>query len=141
MDYNKPNKGFVCFVYDLGRKRAVYIVFAAIIGVLAAGLYLNFKQESPEFNYALTALCVMAVGALIAAVNPKIFIIKLCGYLLSLIGVMIGLHNINLLGRAEQNSAVFSAYFYIVLLCGLYLMVMLLSWFVYNARSSEINEI
>ena len=39
MDYNKPNKGFVCFVYDLGRKRAVYIVFAAIIGTLVAELY------------------------------------------------------------------------------------------------------
>ena len=72
---------------------------------------------------------------LLILVNPKIFIIKLIGYLIALAGVMIALHNANLLG------ADFNLYFYASLIFGVFMMLMLLSWFVYNARSSEINEI
>ena len=140
MDYNRQNKGFVCFMYGFGRSRAVYAVLMILMALLAGFLTLSSNAQADVSNLQI-ALGIILCGLLLILVNPKIFIIKLCGYLLSLIGVMIGLHNINLLSHTEQNSAVFSAYFYIVLLCGLYLMVMLLSWFVYNARSSEINEI
>ena len=133
MDYNKHNKGFVCFMYGFGRSRAVYAVLMVLVAFLLGFLTLN-SGEADVSNLQI-ALGVMLCGLLLITVNPKIFIIKLAGYLISLVGVMIALHNANLLG------ADFNLYFYASLVFGAFMMLMLLSWFVYNARSSEINEI
>ena len=133
MDYNKQNKGFVCFMYGFGRSRAVYAVLIVLVAFLLGFLTLN-SGEADVSNLQI-ALGVMLCGLLLITVNPKIFIIKLAGYLISLVGVMIALHNANLLG------ADFNLYFYASLVFGAFMMLMLLSWFVYNARSSEINEI
>lgn len=133
MDYNKHNKGFVCFMYGFGRSRAVYAVLMVLVAFLLGFLTLN-SGEADVTNLQI-ALGVMLCGLLLIFVNPKIFIIKLAGYLISLVGVMIALHNANLLG------ADFNLYFYASLVFGAFMMLMLLSWFVYNARSSEINEI
>ena len=133
MDYNKHNKGFVCFMYGFGRSRAVYAVLMVLVAFLLGFLTLN-SGEADVTNLQI-ALGVMLCGLLLIFVNPKIFIIKLAGYLISLVGVMIALHNANLLG------ADFNLYFYSSLVFGAFMMLMLLSWFVYNARSSEINEI
>ena len=133
MDYNRQNKGFVCFMYGFGRSRAVYAVLMVLVAFLLGFLTLN-SGEADVLNLQI-ALGVMLCGLLLIFVNPKIFIIKLAGYLISLVGVMIALHNANLLG------ADFNLYFYASLVFGAFMMLMLLSWFVYNARSSEINEI
>ena len=133
MDYNKHNKGFVCFMYGFGRSRAVYAVLMVLVAFLLGFLTLN-SGEADVTNLQI-ALGVMLCGLLLIFVNPKIFIIKLAGYLISLVGVMIALHNANVLG------ADFNLYFYASLVFGAFMMLMLLSWFVYNARSSEINEI
>ena len=133
MDYNRQNKGFVCFMYGFGRSRAVYAVLMVLVAFLLGFLTLN-SGEADVLNLKI-ALGVMLCGLLLIFVNPKIFIIKLAGYLISLVGVMIALHNANLLGVD------FNLYFYSSLIFGAFMMLMLLSWFVYNARSSEINEI
>ena len=134
MDYNKHNKGFVCFMYGFGRSRAVYAVLMIFVAFLLGFLTLGSSAQADISNLQI-ALGVMLCGLLLIFVNPKIFIIKLAGYLISLVGVMIALHNANLLG------ADFNLYFYASLIFGAFMMLMLLSWFVYNARSSEINEI
>jgi len=134
MDYNKHNKGFVCFMYGFGRSRAVYAVLMVLVAFLLGFLTLGSSAQADVSNLQI-ALGVMLCGLLLITVNPKIFIIKLAGYLISLVGVMIALHNANLLG------ADFNLYFYASLVFGAFMMLMLLSWFVYNARSSEINEI
>ena len=134
MDYNKQNKGFVCFMYGFGRSRAVYAVLMVLVAFLLGFLTLSSSAQADVSNLQI-ALGVMLCGLLLIFVNPKIFIIKLAGYLISLVGVMIALHNANLLG------ADFNLYFYASLVFGAFMMLMLLSWFVYNARSSEINEI
>ena len=133
MDYNRQNKGFVCFMYGFGRSRAIYAVLMVLVAFLLGFLTLNFG-EADVLNLQI-ALGVMLCGLLLIFVNPKIFIIKLVGYLISLVGVMIAIHNASLLG------ADFNLYFYASLVFGAFMMLMLLSWFVYNARSSEINEI
>ena len=134
MDYNKHNKGFVCFMYSFGRSRAVYAVLMIFVAFLLGFLTLGSSAQADISNLQI-ALGVMLCGLLLIIVNPKIFIIKLIGYLIALAGVMIALHNANLLG------ADFNLYFYASLIFGAFMMLMLLSWFVYNARSSEINEI
>ena len=134
MDYNKHNKGFVCFMYSSGRSRAVYAVLMIFVAFLLGFLTLGSSAQADISNLQI-ALGVMLCGLLLIIVNPKIFIIKLIGYLIALAGVMIALHNANLLG------ADFNLYFYASLVFGAFMMLMLLSWFVYNARSSEINEI
>lgn len=134
MDYNKHNKGFVCFMYSFGRSRAVYAVLMVLIAFLLGFLTLGSNAQAGVSNLQI-ALGVMLCGLLLIFINPKIFIIKLIGYLISLAGVMIALHNANLL------EADFNLYFYASLVFGAFMMLMLLSWFVYNARSSEINEI
>ena len=133
MDYNRQNKGFVCFMYGFGRSRVIYAVLMVLVAFLLGFLTLN-SGEADVSNLQI-ALVVMLCGLLLIFVNPKIFIIKLIGYLIALAGVMIALHNANLLG------ADFNLYFYASLVFGAFMMLMLLSWFVYNARSSEINEI
>ena len=134
MDYNKHNKGFVCFMYGFGRSRAVYAVLMIFVAFLLGFLTLGSSAQADVSNLQI-ALGIILCGLLLILVNPKIFIIKLAGYLISLVGVMIALHNANLLG------ADFNLYFYASLVFGAFMMLMLLSWFVYNARSSEINEI
>ncbi|QPH85724.1 50S ribosomal protein L20 [Campylobacter concisus] len=134
MDYNKHNKGFVCFMYGFGRSRAVYAVLMVLVIFLLGFLTFGSSAQTDILNLQI-ALGVMLCGLLLILLNPKIFIIKLIGYLISLAGVMIALHNANLLGEG------FSLYFYTSLVFGAFMMLMLLSWFVYNARSSEINEI
>jgi len=134
MDYNKHNKGFVCFMYDFGRSRAVYAVLMIFVAFLLGFLTLGSSAQADISNLQI-ALGIILCGLLLILVNPKIFIIKLIGYLIALAGVMIALHNANLLG------ADFNLYFYASLIFGAFMMLMLLSWFVYNARSSEINEI
>ena len=134
MDYNKHNKGFVCFMYGFGRSRAVYAVLMVLVIFLLGFFTFGSSAQADILNLQI-ALSVMLCGLLLILVNPKIFIIKLIGYLISLAGVMIALHNANLLG------ADFNLYFYASLVFGAFMMLMLLSWFVYNARSSEINEI
>ena len=134
MDYNRQNKGFVCFMYGFGRSRAGYAVLMVLVAFLLGFLILGWDAQADVSNLQI-ALGVMLYGLLLIFVNPKIFIIKLAGYLISLVGVMIALHNANLLG------ADFNLYFYASLVFGAFMMLMLLSWFVYNARSSEINEI
>ena len=134
MDYNKHNKGFVCFMYSFGRSRAVYAVLMGLVMFLLGFLTFGSSAQTDILNLQI-ALSVMLCGLLLILVNPKIFIIQLIGYLISLAGVMIALHNANLLG------ADFNLYFYASLVFGAFMMLMLLSWFVYNARSSEINEI
>ena len=134
MDYNKYNKGFVCFMYGFGRSRTVYAVLMVLIAFLLGFLTLGSSAQADVLNLQI-AFGVMLCGLLLIFVNPKIFIIKLAGYLISLVGVMIALHNASLLG------ADFNLYFYASLVFGAFMMLMLLSWFVYNARSSEINEI
>ena len=134
MNYNKHNKGFVCFMYSFGRSRAVYAVLMVLVIFLLGFLTFGSSAQADILNLQI-ALSVMLCGLLLILVNPKIFIIKLIGYLISLAGVMIALHNANLLG------ADFNLYFYASLVFGAFMMLMLLSWFVYNARSSEINEI
>ena len=133
MDYNRQNKGFVCFMYGFGRSRAVYAVLMVLVAFLLGFLTLNFGEA--DVSNLQIALGIILCGLLLIFVNPKIFIIKLIGYLIALAGVMIALHNANLLG------ADFNLYFYASLIFGAFMMLMLLSWFVYNARSSEINEI
>ena len=134
MDYNKHNKGFVCFMYGFGRSRAVYAALMVLVIFLLGFLTFGSSAQADVSNLQI-ALGIILCGLLLILVNPKIFIIKLIGYLISLAGVMIALHNANLLG------ADFNLYFYASLIFGAFMMLMLLSWFVYNARSSEINEI
>lgn len=134
MDYNRQNKGFVCFMYGFGRSRAIYAVLIVLVAFLLGFLTFGSSAQADVLNLQI-ALGVMLCGLLLIFVNPKIFIIKLAGYLISLVGVMIALHNANLLGVD------FNLYFYASLIFGAFMMLMLLSWFVYNARSSEINEI
>ena len=134
MDYNKHNKGFVCFMYGFGRSRIVYAVLMVLVIFLLGFLTFGSSAQADILNLQI-ALGIILCSLLLILVNPKIFIIKLIGYLIALAGVMIALHNANLLG------ADFNLYFYASLVFGAFMMLMLLSWFVYNARSSEINEI
>ncbi len=55
-------------------------------------------------------------------------------------GILITLRNINKLKNITENS-IFNTYFIIISACGFVILFTLLSWFVYNARSSEVNQI
>jgi len=97
MDYNRQNKGFVCFMYGFGRSRAVYAVLMILMALLVGFLTLTSNAQADISNLQI-ALGIILCGLLLILVNPKIFIIKLIGYLIALAGVMIALHNANLLG-------------------------------------------
>lgn len=140
MDYNRENRGFVCFMQRNFQKRTVYIAFTFFISILAFILNMKFHSEATEFDFVMIAFAVLAISPLIIAINPKIFILKLAGFLASLGSVLVLLHNLNKLEELTQNE-IFSIYFVLVGICGFAILVSLLSWFVYNARSSEVNEI
>lgn len=134
MDYNKANKGVVCAVYNIMQKRLFYVILAGFAALLACAVKFSDFDESQlgAHTSAFYALCVLVGGLLLAFCAPRVFIVKLLGFLVSLGGIFVSLHNLNLLS---------SPLFYVVAALGAFLLFMLLSWFVYNARSSEVNEI
>ncbi|AQW86713.1 putative membrane protein [Campylobacter pinnipediorum subsp. caledonicus] len=140
MDYNKEDKGVVCFMNKTCNKRTVYFAFAFIIALLWGFLALSYNFEQSEFSYLMIGFGVITISALFISINPHIFLLKLVGFLASLAGILIALHNINELKSITENS-IFSTYFIIISACGFVILFTLLSWFVYNARSSEVNQI
>ncbi|WP_169752622.1 hypothetical protein [Campylobacter mucosalis] len=132
MDYNKEDKGFVCAIYNLMKKR----VFFMILSLIALGLVLILHLEFDNLcclNIALISpMLTISAALLLICIKPRNFILRLGGFLIALCATFISLHKLNAI---EANT------FYAVLVFGFLLLVLLLSWFVYNARSSEINEL
>ncbi|MGG7048953.1 MULTISPECIES: hypothetical protein [unclassified Campylobacter] len=134
MDYNKSNRGVVCFFYNLMQKPIFFIALALFAALFAAFLkFTSFDEVQLGMqNVAFYALCVLFAGLLFISLNPKSFIIKLAGFLISLLATFVALHN---------TSELDSPLFYVLLAFGALLLYLVLSWFVYNARSSEINDL
>ena len=70
MDYNKHNKGFVCFMYGFGRSRAVYAVLMVLVIFLLGFLTFGSSAQADILNLQI-ALSVMLCGLLLILVNPK----------------------------------------------------------------------
>ncbi|WP_445142638.1 hypothetical protein [Campylobacter sp.] len=173
MDYNKENKGFVCFVYNFQR---TLVPWAALLAVLATLFALSFSFENSLLLAQLRfALVFIAFGAVIAMINPKSFIVKLVAYAFIFLGVIFGLSysngaenfnagepvvsfpfgleldslmpavfapdSANFFGSNEAREVISLVGFGSFAIIGALFLVMILSWFVYNARSSEINPI
>lgn len=173
VDYNRENKGFVCFVYNLQR---TLVPWAALLAVLAGLFALSFSFANSLLLVQLRfALVFIAFGAIIAMINPKSFIVKLVAYAFIFLGVIFGLsyssgaenfnvnepvasfpfglelHSLmpavfapdsaNFFGSNEAREMISLVGFGSFALIGAVFLVMILSWFVYNARSSEINPI
>lgn len=122
MDYNKEDKGFVCAIYRLTCGRMFYAVLVAVGVAFMAGL--GFEYYTP--------LAVVTFAPALVMIAPKLFLLKLAGFLAMLGGVFVSIHQLN---KIE------SVLVYPLGVFGVFLLVILLSWFVYNARSSEINEL
>ncbi|CAD7288928.1 hypothetical protein LMG7974_01239 [Campylobacter majalis] len=140
MDYNKEDKGFVCFMYRLSNNRIVYVAFAFAVAVLALVLNTFFYCDSNSFILVMASFFMITLAPIFITVNPKKFILKLLGLLSALACFLVLLHNLNKLNSVTQSN-IFGIYFYICLVLAGLCLLMLLSWFVYNARSSEVNKI
>ncbi|MDL0088972.1 hypothetical protein [Campylobacter gastrosuis] len=140
MDYNKDDKGVVCAVYRATQKRTLYLIFALFISTLGLFLNIKFSMQDDAFSYVLVAFFILAISPVLIAIDPKIFILKLGGFLISLGAILVLLHNLNKLRQSAENS-VFELYFYLIFCAGFLVVFTLLSWFVYNARSSENSKI
>ncbi|MBE2984642.1 50S ribosomal protein L20 [Campylobacter sp. RM9344] len=121
MDYNIENKGIVCFFQDLMKKRTFFLALS-FVAIAFAWI----------FQVAIIPLGVVAVALLAICIKPTNFILRLVGFLVALGALFISLHKMNL---AQSGG------FYPGLIFAFVLLYLLLSWFVYNARSSEINDL
>ncbi|MFL1705997.1 hypothetical protein ACHJH3_03215 [Campylobacter sp. MOP7] len=173
IDYNRENKGFVCFVYNLQRTIIPWaILLAVVLGLFALSFSFANSLLLVQLRFALIFI---AFGAIIAMINPKSFIVKLVAYAFIFLGVIFGLSysngaenfniheltvsfpfglelhkilpavfapdNANFFGSSEARDTISLFGFGSFALIGAVFLVMILSWFVYNARSSEINPI
>ncbi|MCR4941521.1 MAG: hypothetical protein K5978_01835 [Campylobacter sp.] len=129
MDYNKENKGIVCFVYKCEQKRSFYLAYFAAFLLLA--LCLKFSVQNCEI--AFIATIVSAFSMLLVSLSPRLFLLRLLGFLLALASGVVAMHNTNELGA--------NLHFYLLAILCFLLFASLLFWFVYNARSSEVNEL
>lgn len=136
MDYNKDDKGFVCFMYRLIQKRILYIVFGFVMATLGGILNFEFFKEDEGFSYIVTAFVIIFSISMVVAINPRAFALKLIGFFTYLACIMIILHNLS-----KFSDEIFSLYFTIMSVVGFLVVATLLSWFVYNARSSEISNL
>jgi hypothetical protein len=131
MDYNKDGKGFVCAVYKLICGRKFYAVCFAVLACLLAAL--NFSdfvpQEEDRKLTALYALIACAAGFALNFAQPLKFAPKIVGFLTAIASLGVALHNLNALN---------SSLFYAAAALEIGVIVALLCWFVYNARSEEI---
>ena len=169
MDYNIENKGFVCFVYNLQRRRAFWAVLLAVLAVkfILCELFLGGAVADALVVKLRFATLFAAFGVCVAMCAPKVFSVKLAGFFLIFLGVIFGLDystsdfsGVSKIDFAfslplnELAPSIFTPDFSITsgnlyaltnlisfILIGAFMLVMLLSWFVYNARSSEINDI
>lgn len=168
MDYNRENKGFVCFVYNLQRRRIFW--FCVFLFVVAVCVCFRAATQGVADVLAVkadSARLIIALGALAAFTAPKSFALKILGYGVIFIGVILGVDystsdfsGVSKIDFAfslplnELAPSIFTPDFLITsgnlyaltnlisfILIGTFMLVMLLSWFVYNARSSEINDI
>ncbi|MFC2571948.1 MAG: hypothetical protein ACFNUU_06090 [Campylobacter sp.] len=173
MDYNIENKGFVCFVYNLQRRRVFWAALLAVLAVkfILCELFLGGAVADALVVKLRFATLFAAFGVCVAMCAPKVFGVKLAGFFLIFLGVIFGLDysTSDFSGVSEigfpfalplneicpslfapdfsaANEAGFIkiyawANFAFFAVFGAFCLVMILSWFVYNARSSEINQI
>lgn len=172
LDYNRENKGFVCFVYNFQRTIKPWAILLLFLACLFAVSFC--LQNSLLLVQLRFALAFVAVGSVVAMINPKSFIVKLIAYAFIFLGVIFGISYSKEAGENLQNQAVSFPFslpldtilpsvfapdranffgdegtrqilscvgFGSFVLIGAVFLVMILSWFVYNARSSEINPI
>ncbi|WP_169976333.1 disulfide bond formation protein B [Campylobacter sp. RM16191] len=166
MDYNKDNKGFVCWIYNFQRTRKPWMaLFLVCIGLLVGSFFCS--ASDPLSMIIRSILAIILLGAIIAMIEPKSFVVKLIAYIFIFLGVIFGLSYTNesktlslenfsfpfglplnewmpaifLPKSAEISSSLSVVGFIGFAFIGAVFLVMILSWFVYNARSSEINPI
>ncbi|BCX78565.1 hypothetical protein [Campylobacter sp. 19-13652] len=167
MNYNEQNRGFVCFVYCLIQTRALWVLIMLImlnfalatLGVFGVSAHevaeslgfmnpylpylpgalpidtddgLGFSLQAAKAGVIVAAFLVAAFGALVITLSPKIFIIKLAGFFTILGALFVATERLGAQKCALAYASA-SAMFMVF--------VLLISWFVYNARSSEINEL
>lgn len=133
MDYNKNGHGVVCKIYDLMKKRWFFAGLSSVALALTAILYYELADLLCCGTIALfLPLLVTAFALLFICIKPTNFFIRISGLLMALGSIFVSLHKMKLV---EANT------FYIVLIFAFFLLFLLLSWFVYNARSNEINEL
>ncbi|WP_299029762.1 hypothetical protein [uncultured Campylobacter sp.] len=173
MDYNIENKGFVCFVYNLQRRRAFWAALLTVLAIkfILCELFLGGAVADALVVKLRFATLFATFGVCVAMCAPKVFGVKLAGFFLIFLGVIFGLDysmsdfsGVSEIGFpfalplneicpsffapdfSATNEAGFTkiyawANFAFFAVFGAFCLVMILSWFVYNARSSEINQI
>lgn len=167
MNYNKQNKGFVCFIYSLIGSRALWALVAIVMlnlalaslgsfgvslhevaeslgfaspylpGALPAGLQDDgimggFSLQAAKAGVIVAAFFLASLAAVAVAISPRIFIVRLLGFFVILGAVFVATERL-----AKEQMALC----YVSAAAGAMVFVLLISWFVYNARSSEINEL
>lgn len=164
MNYNEQNRGFVCFIYCLIQTRALWILimlvmlnFAlATMGAFSVSAHevaaslgftshylpgalpvdaddgLGFSLQAAKAGVIVAAFLVAALSALCVSLLPKVFIIRLSGFFCILGALFVA---------TERLSTHMCALAYASAGAMFLIFVLLISWFVYNARSSEINEL
>lgn len=130
MDYNSKNKGFICNVVNLLNIRATWVVFVLITCNLALMIVKYIGYELGQ--KALICTFIMGISALIITLNPKIFITRIAGLL-----AMIGSSFVCSISLKDLESSLL----YIAVIFGILSFLSLISWFIYNARSEEINKL
>ena len=166
VDYNIENKGFVCWIYNFQRTRKPWAALFLVCAALLVGSFFCGALD-PLSAIIRSILALIAFGAVIAMIEPKSFAVKLIAYIFIFLGVIFGLSYTNesetlslenfsfpfglpldswlpflfAPKNAEISGSLSTIGFVGFAVLGVVFLVMILSWFVYNARSSEINKI
>ncbi|MGP1485898.1 MAG: hypothetical protein ACTTJC_07440 [Campylobacter sp.] len=170
MNYNSENKGFVCYVYNLQRGR-VFWIYVAIFGLIFLALIQTIAITDVMIAKTNFAKFIIIIGALTALIAPKTFALKILAYVVIFLGVILGIDysNSDFGAISQENYTILFSlneilpsffgpnfelkndpdvfkFIKFINLSGfvfiaIFMFVMLIGWFVYNARSSEINEI
>ena len=90
MDYNIENKGFVCFVYNLQRRRAFWAALLAVLAIkfILCELFLGGAVADALVVKLRFATLFAAFGVCVAMCAPKVFGVKLAGFFLIFLGVI-----------------------------------------------------
>lgn len=89
-------QNFIAIISNIQNQRFIWLVmFVSMLGMvlLAHGFFQNYLYMAPceQCVYIRFSMLVMALGGLLAAINPKNLILKISGYILGFYGAIIGI--------------------------------------------------
>lgn len=172
IDYNQENKGFICLMYNLQQSRLFWLIvlYALLLKLLIFGFFLDYSFINVAVVKIRFATAMAAFGIGIIFLAPKIFLVKILGYVFTFWSVILGIdytrrdfstvtkEDFSLLvplheyfafftpdfllhGNSDEINFYLNVNFGFFIVFGAFMLLLLISWFIYNARSSEINKL